>query len=69
MNKYYGIAEAEPEIKIKRRTGQLSTVNVFSHGSERVSLTIGEAHRARLEKLEKIKKEKDSEKNRDDDGR
>ena len=66
MNKYYGTF---PEIKIKRRKGQLSKVNVFSHGSERVSLTIGEAHRARLEKLEKIKKEKNDRKDRDDDGR
>ena len=67
MNKYYGIAEAEPEIKIKRRTGQLSTVNVFSHGTERVSLTLGEAHRARLEKLEKIKKGKNDKEDIDEE--
>ena len=64
MNKYYGIAEAEPEIKIKRREGQLSKVNVFSHGTERVSLRIGEAHIGK-----KTRSEKDSGKNRDDDGR
>ena len=67
MNKYYGIAEAEPEIKIKRRTGQLSKVNVFSHGSERVSLRIGEAHRAGLEKPEKIKKEKNDKEDIDEE--
>lgn len=30
MNKYYGINEAEPTVRIKRREHQLSSVNTFS---------------------------------------
>ena len=68
MNKYYGIAEAEPEIKIKRRTGQLSTVNVFSHGSQRIYPKLSDYGRA----LGKTKKNgKNDGENRDsfNDGR
>lgn len=39
MNKYYGISEAEPTVRIKRRKHQLSLVNTFS-SSQKVSLYI-----------------------------
>ena len=37
MNKYYGISEAEPTVRIKGREHQLSLVNTFS-SSRKVSI-------------------------------
>ena len=38
MNKYFGISEAEPEVRIKERRLQINPVNVFSHGSKCVNI-------------------------------